>query len=57
MDLTTNAIDFELSSKQLQRHKIAYNTVILPNFLVWTFCGKAQFPQIFGTLWKLCLFT
>ena len=50
MDLTTNAIDFELSSKQLQRHKIAYNTVILPNFLVWTFCGKAQFPQIFGTL-------
>ena len=24
------------------------NTVISPNFLVWTFCGKAQFPQSFG---------
>ena len=26
----------------------AKNTVILPNFLVWKFCGKAQFPQSFG---------
>ena len=26
----------------------ASNTVISPNFLVWTFCGKAQFPQNFG---------
>ena len=23
------------------------NTVISPNFLVWTFCGKAQFPHSF----------
>ena len=24
------------------------NTIIPPNFLVWKFCGKAQFPQSFG---------
>ena len=24
----------------------AKNTVISPDFLVWKFCGKAQFPQI-----------
>ena len=24
------------------------NTVISPNFLVWKFCGKAQFPHSFG---------
>ena len=23
---------------------IAENTVISPNFMVWKFCGKAQFP-------------
>ena len=27
---------------------IAENTVISPNFLVWKFCGKAQFPHSFG---------
>ena len=26
----------------------AENTAISPNFLVWKFCGKAQFPQSFG---------
>ena len=26
----------------------AENTVILPNFLVWKFCGKAEFPHSFG---------
>ena len=26
----------------------AKNTVISPNFLVWEFCGKAQFPHIAG---------
>ena len=26
----------------------AKNTVISPNFLVWKFCGKAQFPHSFG---------
>ena len=25
----------------------AKNTVISPDFLVWKFCGKAQFPHIF----------
>ena len=25
----------------------AKNTVISPNFLVWKFCGKVQFPLIF----------
>ena len=24
------------------------NTVITPNFIVWKFCGKAQFPHSFG---------
>ena len=24
------------------------NSVILPHFLVWKFCGKAQFPHSFG---------
>ena len=28
----------------------AKNTVISPNFLVWKFCGKAQFPQSFGRI-------
>ena len=28
----------------------AKNTLILPNFLVWKFCGKAQFPHSF---WQL----
>ena len=35
------------------------NTVISPNFLVWKFCGKAQFLRSFSdlpkTMWKLCL--
>ena len=26
----------------------AENTVTLPSFLVWKFCGKAQFSHIFG---------
>ena len=26
------------------------NTVILPNFVVWKFCGKAQFPHSFGRI-------
>ena len=26
------------------------NTIILPNFLVWKFCGKAQFPHSFGRI-------
>ena len=30
----------------------AFNTVILSNFLVCEFCGKAQFPQCFGQIAK-----
>ena len=32
----------------------AKNTVISPNFLAWTFCGKAQFPHSFANRSKLC---
>ena len=36
------------------------NTVVLPNFLAWKFCGNAQFMQSLGdspkTLRKLCVF-
>ena len=28
----------------------AKNTVVSPNFLVWKFCGKAQFPCSFGRI-------
>ena len=28
----------------------AKNTAISPNFLMWKFCGKAQFPHSFGLL-------
>ena len=31
-------------------HSTAKNTVISPNFLVWKFCGKAQFPHSFGRI-------
>ena len=34
----------------------AKNTVISPNFLVWKFCGKAQFPNSFGKLCRNCAF-
>ena len=37
------------------------STVVLPGFLVWKFCGKAQFRIVSGdlpeTMWKLCLST
>ena len=29
---------------------IAWNIVILPSFLQWKFCGKAQIPQSFGQI-------
>ena len=34
----------------------ALNTVISPNFLVWNFFGKAQFPQSFGRFCGSCAF-
>ena len=30
----------------------AKNTVILPNFLLWKFCVKAQFPHSFGLIFN-----
>ena len=30
------------------RYDTAYNTLILPNFLVWKFCEKAPFSHSFG---------
>ena len=34
------------------------NTVISPNFLVWKFCGNAQFPHSVGRIYaKLCFST
>ena len=43
------------------RHRIwtlpvitAQNTEIWLNFLVWTFCGKVQFPQNFGRITGEC---
>ena len=27
---------------------IAKNSLVSPNFQVWKFCGKAQFPHSFG---------
>ena len=36
----------------------AQNTVVSPNFLVWKFCRKAQFPHSFGRFYvKLRYFT
>ena len=52
-----------VSSKELAllAIPITKNTAISSNFLVWKFCGKAQFPHCFGksseTMRKLCLST
>ena len=32
----------------LKKKNTAKNTIISPNFLVWKFCTKAQFPHSFG---------
>ena len=34
------------------------NTIISPNFLLWKFCGKAQFPHSFGrfAVYENCVF-
>ena len=37
----------DLRHLDLYRNTIK-NTVISPNFLVWKFCGKSQFPHSFG---------
>ena len=33
-----------------QESYFAKNTVDSPNFLIWKFCGKAQFPHSFGRI-------
>ena len=38
---TTSAIFLDVS------HETAKNIVISPDFLVWKFCGNAQFPHSF----------
>ena len=32
----------------VDKKSTAQNIVISPNFQVWKFCGKTQFPQSFG---------
>ena len=39
-------LQHKLDSFQLIKFTVK-NTVISPNFLVWRFCGKAQFPHSF----------
>ena len=33
-----------------KKKNTAKNIVVPPNFLVWKFCGKAQYPQSFGRI-------
>ena len=37
-----------LNTRQNIFSRTSSNTLISPNFLVWIFCGKAQFPHSFG---------
>ena len=49
--MTKSQVDLEVLCLQNDLSSMAYtaqNTVISPNFLVWKFCGKAQFPHSFG---------
>ena len=41
-------VKHENRSTLLPTSSTAKNTFISPNFLVWKFCRKAQFPQSFG---------
>ena len=43
-------INSKLLEKKISMLDPAKNRVISPNFLVWKFCGKAQFPHSFGEL-------
>ena len=33
---------------RMPQHYLCVKTAISPDFMVWKFCGKAQFPQNFG---------
>ena len=56
MNFTLNRIYIELVVASVASVACPFNTltadsvnaVISPNFLVWKFCGKTQFPQSFG---------
>ena len=45
-----SAFDITEISRKTKKGRSAKNTVILPNFLIWKFCGKAQFPDSFGRI-------
>ena len=45
---TSKLIFLRVFSNVCAQTTTAENTVISPNFLVWTFCGKAQFLHSFG---------
>ena len=48
VEVSENGLIEILSSKMLPQNLTVKNPVISPNFLVWKFCGKAQFPHSFG---------
>ena len=45
-NVSTN-INSKVNIKKCMYYHCA-NTVISPNFMVWKFCGKVQFPHSFG---------
>ena len=47
MYLSENLTEIETRERN-KVHFIAKNTAISPDFLVWKFCEKTQFPHSFG---------
>ena len=45
-----SAFDITEISRKTKKGRSVKNTVIPPNFLIWKFCGKAQFPDSFGRI-------
>ena len=41
-------LDLEIIPAEKTYTDTAKNNIISPNFMVWKFCGKAQFPHSFG---------
>ena len=48
--LNVNNIKTRLSKPQVLCQKLSQTLLKKPNFLVWKFCGKAQFPHSFGQI-------
>ena len=46
-------VNMNLKIKSMALNSISWN-LISPNFLVWKFCGDAQFPQTFGGIARIC---